>query len=186
MKKQYLIAMFCFLLICLLLPSTIDRLYDIGETNPIIVTPYTRSDMLSYAAAVIGLIISMIALFVAQSNEDPKFSVSHARTVNSNDESAVYIQVFNESNFDCHVMSIGLSNTSHNRHINISKPVTIPAKGCTEIIISARMAKKLYASIAENSRKGKVFYEIRLGVGKAYYLDSKDLSQYLVENTIGA
>lgn len=45
MKKKYIILLLVSGVICILLPLTIDLLFNIGEKHPIIVTRFSASDI---------------------------------------------------------------------------------------------------------------------------------------------
>ena len=65
MKKKYCILTIMLIILCIILPIAIEQLYILGETHPLIFTTYTASDILGYIATVIGLIISIVAIFLS-------------------------------------------------------------------------------------------------------------------------
>ena len=83
-------------------------LYDLGDICPLIVTPYEESDMLDYSAAVIGVVVSVTALIYSVIANAIRFRISHAVMFNENDEECVLIRIYNDSSYECDVLSVSI------------------------------------------------------------------------------
>ena len=181
MKKIYAIAVACFITISFALPFVIEVLYRIGKKHPLIIMGYSQGEILTYIAAVTGVLISMIAIFVSMSANEPKFKISYARTLDDNNQNAIFIQIFNDSNYDCNVLTFCFINKAHNHRINICKGFCVPARGYVEKVIETKELRKKYDCIA-SKEKGKVYIEISYGINRNWYLPTSDILLYLEED----
>ena len=167
------------MVLIILLPLIIMWLYDLGKEHPIIITPYTESNMLDYSAAVIGAAVGAIALIYSVVTNAIRFRIAHAVTFNENDEECVLIRIYNDSPYECELLSVSITNKLHNRsaHIIRSKPFVVKAKSAEEFPIPIEYVKKVLKCFSDEKEPNKLFYELRTGTGNTIYLIADNLIQ---------
>lgn len=180
MKRKYILILLLFLVICVLLPFIIDWAYPTCENLTIFVTPYSESDILGYCSTVLGLLISMIALFFALSSNDLRLRITHATTCSNEGNAAIYLEIHNDSNFDCTVNSVDLCNKKERYFAKIvsEPPFIIKAKNSSSFIIDEDKYKRIIVSIIKRNKSNKVSYCIRTTIKNEIFLTTKQLKQY--------
>lgn len=185
MKRKYFIFLVVLGAVCLLLPFFIEDLYDIGEKYPIITTRFSASDLLSYLSCVIGLFISMIAIILSLQTNDIDLQIKHAHTFSENDKEAIWMEIINNSAFECQIISVELADLK-NRHFHKifnSAPFTIKAKNSHIVVVEEEKIRKILSRINLN-KKNKIRYCIRTSLNKTLYLKSDELFKRLEETEI--
>ena len=180
-RKRTVILLFCAVFFCVGFPFLIEFLYDIGENHPIIITNYEQSDVLSYATTSIGLVISLIALYISIGTSVPDFSVRHALTENE-EGLAVYIELYNNSQHDYEIQGFELcSGGKRMSRVSISRcePFILKSKTCKVFEVSIERMKKYLQYVSKTNNAKNVKYEIALSIGKSIYIKTGDLSHYL-------
>lgn len=180
-KKYFLILAIAALIATLFIPFVIKWLYEIGKTFPLIVTPYTESDMLDYSATIISLAISVIALIQSIQVDDVRFRISHATTFDSNDQLCIQISIINDSSFECPVSSVSITNKKHNHsaHIVAAPPFNVNAKSSKDFDVPTERVKRVIALFQKEKHPDKLFYQLYLGTGERIYLRADELLQTL-------
>lgn len=184
MKKKYIIILTALGVICLLLPFVIDFLYDVGETHPICHTRYSASDILSYVATVIGLVISVIAIIFSLQNNELHIKIKHSHTFTKDDKEAIYYEIINNSLFDCKIISFELVNKKGKHYCKVfwKPPFNIKAKNSYYEIVDIESVRKHYESVAKSNPKGKVYYYIRTSLNQNLYLSVDGLLKCFEES----
>ena len=180
MKKKHVVIMLIMaILLILLLPLIIMWLYDLGDVYPIIQTPYSETDMLSYATAVIGAAVSATALIYSIVSNAMRFRITHAITCNEKDEECVLIRIYNDSPYECEILSVSLTNKLHNRsgHIVRGGAFSIRAKSGEEFPVTIDYARKVINGFSKEDVSNALFYELRLGTGSVAYINADKLLQ---------
>ena len=106
MKRKYIILLLSLGIICILLPFAIDFLFDIGEKHPIIITRFSASDILSYCSGVIGIFLSIVAIIMSLQTNDIDIKIKHAHTINDNNQESIWLEIVNNSVFECQITSV--------------------------------------------------------------------------------
>ncbi len=180
-RKRTAILLFCAAIFCVCFPFLIEFLYDIGENHPIIITNYEQSDILSYATTSIGLIISLIALYISVDAYIPNFSVRHA--ISENEEGiAVFIELYNNSPHDYEIQGFELCDKRKRMsHVSISNcaPFILKSKSCKAFFISVDRMKRYIKSVSKTNNAADTEYAIILSIGKSVYIKTGELSHYL-------
>ncbi len=181
MKKKHWIWIAVFVVLCILMPFLIEWLYRIGDSFPLIHTIYSASDVLGYVSGVIGLVISMVAIFLSLRAEEHDLGIRHAITVGKNNKEAIEIQIINNSTFDCNIDSVELCNKRQRIycHIISSPPFTVKAKGHTDFTVEAERIERLFQSMGMRQNRRKAKYCIRLSLNKSVYISAAELVRYL-------
>lgn len=184
MKKKYIIILTALGVICLLLPFVIDFLYDVGETHPICHTRYSASDILSYVATVIGLVISVIAIIFSLQNNELHIKIKHSHTFTKDDKEAIYYEIINDSLFDCKIISFELANNKgkHRCKVFWKPPFNIKAKNSYYEIVDIESVRKYYEMVAKSNPKGKVYYYIRTSLNQNLYVSVDGLLKCFEES----
>ena len=185
MKSKYYIFLVVLGIVCLLLPFLIEDLYDIGEKYPLIITRFSASDILSYFSCVIGLFISMIAIILSLQTNDIDLQIKHAHTFSENDKEAIWLEIINNSAFECQIISVDLADLK-NRHfykIFNSPPFSIKAKNSHIVVVEEEKIHKILSRINLN-KKNKIRYCIRTSLNKTVYLKTDELFKRLEETEI--
>ena len=120
MKRKHIAILIILGVVCLLLPFVIDLIYDVGETFPVCYTRYSASDVLSYIATVIGLMLSVIAIILSLQNNELHIKVKHSHTVTKDNKEGIYYEIINDSLFDCLYASIPIANRKSKCGISFS------------------------------------------------------------------
>lgn len=107
-KHIFMYTLICFIVGILLIPFIIGGLYIIGEKYPIIVLPFSPGEMLTYWATAFSLIISLIALFVALSANDPKIKIRRIASQIPDGSIVTGIEIINENEYPLLVSGVGL------------------------------------------------------------------------------
>ena len=174
MRKKNIIAIVIFAIIALVLPYVIEWVFQKRSgTN----APYTQSDILTYSATVLGVLISMVALLTAKNADQVRLKIKHSLTAKG-DEACIYIEICNDSNYDCEIEFLGFTNKLHNTHIRIVEDPSfiVKAKRCYDFTIEIQKLAKCAKFINTNNSR-KILYEIRLPY-KVIYLGTSDLFKY--------
>ncbi len=181
MKKKYCILTIALIIVCIILPIAIERLYILGETHPLIFTTYSASDILGYIATVIGLVISVVAIFLSLQTNEIQLSIKHAFTLNDNNKESLVIQICNNSVFDCNIDSVEICNKKQRRyaHIVSTPPFSISAKGHKDFVVEIDRIEKILNSLKLSKDKSKAKYCIRLSLNKTIYLNTNELIKNL-------
>ena len=184
MKKKYIIILIILSVICLFLPFVIDFIYDIGSMHPIVYTRYSASDILSYVATVIGLIISVIAIIMSLRNNELHIKIKHSHTCTKDDKEAIYYEIINDSLFDCRIISFELANKKGKHHCKVfwKPPFNVKAKNSYYEIVDIESVRKYYESVAKSNPKGKVYYYIRTSLNQNIYLSVDGLLKCFEES----
>lgn len=98
---------------------------------------------------------------------------------NENDEECVLIRIYNDSSYECDVLSVSITSKLHNRSARIikSKPFAVKAKSSEEFPVTVEYAKKVIGSFKNSENSGQLFYELRIGTGRVIYLKADNLIQ---------
>lgn len=107
-KRAFACAAIIFLLFVLLIPFIVSTLYEIGKTYPTIIWPFSPGEMLTYCVTVLGVAISLCALFVALSANDPKVKIERVVCRSSEGPYKEGISVINESQNEIVISEVGL------------------------------------------------------------------------------
>lgn len=178
MKKKHVIILLIFaILLTIFLPLIIMWLYKLGKVCPIIRTPYTESDMLSYATAVIGAVVSATALIYSVVTNAIRFRISHSLYINDENEECILIRIYNDSPYECELESVSITNKFHNHsaHIIRRQPFSVKAKSAEEFPVTIEQLKKVIERFDKDKDANKLFYELRVGTGNAVYIKAEDL-----------
>ena len=182
MKKNNLIAgLVLFAAVVILLPFLIMWMYELGEKYPIIKTPFSASDMLSYAASITGALTGLVALIYSIISNSPRFHISHATTCNERNEECVLISIINDSLFECEILSVSITNKEHNHraHIIRTGPFEIKAKTAKSFNVPSSQARKVIQLFKKERDIDRLFYELYLGTGGVAYLKADELLKTL-------
>lgn len=135
--------------------------------------------MLDYSAAVISAAVGAIALIYSVVTNAIRFRIAHAVTFNENDEECVLVRIYNDSPYECDLLSVSITNKQHNRsaHIIRSKPFAVKAKSAEEFPVPIEYVKKVFKGFINEKEPNKLFYELRTGTGNTIYLAADDLIQ---------
>ena len=141
--------------------------YDLGKTNPIIITPYTESDMLDYSTAVVSAMVAVLALIYSVVTNTMRFSISHAFTIDDNNKECILIRICNDSQFECKLQSVSITNKQNNRsaHIIRRKPFVVKGKSAKEFPVPITDIKKVLKHFTTEKSKNRLFYELRMETG---------------------
>lgn len=169
-----------FLLVCLGLPCLIELMYTVGESYPIIYTNYSQSDVLGYAASVIGLIVSVLAIMLSIQTNEVDIKITHALTMSDKGNEALLIEICNCCGFDCRINSVELCNKKERifTHIIKSPSFEVKGKSSAEFTVEVESIKQILSQIEKQGRKN-IKYCIILTGHKRLYLSPKDLYKYL-------
>lgn len=180
-RKRTSILLLCAVAFCIGIPFVIELLYDIGENHPIIVTDYEQSDILSYSATAIGLMVSLIALYISIDASVPNFTVRHA--ISETEEGiAVFIELYNNSPHDYEIQGFELcSGGKRMSRVSISRcePFILKSKSCKVFEVSIERMKKYLQYVSKTNNTKDVKYEIALSIGRSIHIKTGDLSHYL-------
>ncbi|MBQ8294814.1 MAG: hypothetical protein IJX87_00105 [Clostridia bacterium] len=184
MKRKYILILIILGIVCLLLPLAIEFIYDIGETHPIYYTRYSASDVLSYIATVIGLMLSVIAIMLSLQSNELQIKIKHSHTVTKDNKEGIYYEIINDSLFDCKIISFELANKKGKHHCKIfwKPPFNVKAKNSYYAIVDIESVKKHYESVAKSNPKGKVYYYIRTSTNHNLYLSVDGLLRCFKES----
>lgn len=168
-------------MLCVLLPLLVNWLYSVGEATPMIISYYNASDILSYIATTIGVIISMAAFFLSLNANEIDFDIKHAHTISEQNNDAIYIELSNNNNYECHVLSVEVCNLKDRvfSHIVSTPPFSIPAKGNVAFTVETDKIKKILSAVKKKRKDKDVKYCVRLSIGKNIYLKADELFKYL-------
>lgn len=114
-KRTVILLIIVYLLLIFTLPLLISVLYQIGNKNAIIETVYSPSDMLNYIITVIGLTISIVALFLALFQFVPRIKAARLTSFNAADTPHEVLRVYNEGTGAITIDGIGLSSISRKK-----------------------------------------------------------------------
>lgn len=180
-KKKFCVLLIVACLLAVALPFLIEWAYIIGEKYPLIITSYTASDMLSYVATVIGLMISIVALLISLHGNHAHIRIDHAITVNDNNETCIHFTVVNNSAFACVINSVSLFDKHTKRRVRIMPvpPFSIESKLSVGYDLPVKMIRRAINCIA-NGKKQKFVYEIRLNTNEVLLLETGKLFPYLL------
>lgn len=184
MKRKHISILIILGSVCLLLPFAIEFIYDIGETHPIYYTRYSASDVLSYIATVIGLILSVIAIMLSLQNNELQIKIKHSHAVTKDNKEGIYYEIINDSLFDCKIISFELANKKGKHHCKVfwKPPFNVKAKNSYYAIVDIESVKKHYESVAKSNPKGKVYYYIRTSTNHNLYLSVDGLLKCFEES----
>lgn len=196
-RRKFICCIIVFLICVLLMPFIIDWLYKVGETSPIIVLPFSPSDMLSYCAATLGIAISLLALFIALSENDPKIKIKPSTFIISGEPSQVGIEIINEGSNELQISDIGLISPKKikgQRLLYIFGPIEqypkrIPAFDTIKVGYAPSELHKKITDFKESieqhqSKMNKVIYYVRLSNGIYIEYKSKCDQIYLKETCV--
>ena len=180
-KRNLIIGLILFASVVILLPFLIMGLYRLGEKYPIIKTPFSESDMLSYAASITGALTGVVALIYSIVSNSPRFRVSHATTCDDQNEECVLISIINDSLFECEILSVSITNEEHNHRANIIRtgPFKVKAKTAKSFNVPSSQARKVIQLFRKGSNTDRLFYELHLGTGGVAYLKADELLKTL-------
>ena len=169
----------------IIIPVLVVWFYEIGEKYPVIITPYTESDMINYFAAAIGIIISVLAVIIGIGTNQVRLRMWHATTINDKGEVCVLIRVINDGVFDCDIAAVCISNKEHNHsaHLVSSPPFAVKAKSSVDLLVPT--SRIIYLLDLFKRRNEKVCYSLELSTGSRIYLDIKGLED-TVNNQINS
>ncbi len=184
MKKKYIILLLSLGAICVLLPFVVDILFDIGERYPIISTRFSASDILSYSSGVIGIILSLIAIIMSLQTNDINFKIKHAHTINDNNKESIWLEIVNNSVFECQITSVEFANLKSRHFCKVFRaaPFYIKAKDSHVEIIELEDIKKKLSYVVESKTKSKIYYCIRTSLNQTIYISTNDLYKCLEES----
>lgn len=183
MKKKYIVLLLSLGLICILLPLGIDVIFDIGEKYPIITTRFSASDILSYCSGVIGIFLSVIAIIMSIQTNDLDIKIKHSHTVNDNDQESIWLEIVNNSVFECQITSVEFANLKRRHFCKVFRaaPFYIKAKDSHVEIVELADIKKRLSYVIEGNKKSKIYYCIRTSLNQTIYLNTTDLHKCLEE-----
>ena len=186
MKRKYIILLLSLGIICILLPFAIDFLFDIGEKHPIIITRFSASDILSYCSGVIGIFLSIVAIIMSLQTNAIDIKIKHAHTINDNNQESIWLEIVNNSVFECQITSVEFANLKSRHFCKVfnAAPFYIKAKDSHTAIIEIGDIKKRLSCVTQDDKRRKVFYCIRTSLNQTIYLSTKDLHKCLEENEI--
>lgn len=184
MKRKHIAILIILGIVCLLLPFAIDFIYDVGETHPVYYTRYSASDVLSYIATVIGLMLSVIAIILSLQNNELHIKIKHSHTVTKDSKEAIYYEIINDSLFDCRIISFELANKKGKHHCKVfwKPPFNVKAKNSYYEIVDIENVRKYYELVAKSNPKGKVYYYIRTSLNQNIYLSVDGLLKCFEES----
>lgn len=134
MRLRY-VAMLCvFVLIASLMPFLVEFSYK--TDNPKIIWSYSQSDILNYSAAVIGIFIAMLALFLAIDENRVKIRFDIASTVDEDGDLCFEFRVINIGKTYCKIEQFGLS--------TMFRPIKVRIFGHTFLFYQARGQKRMH------------------------------------------
>ena len=184
MKRKHIAILIILGVVCLLLPFVIDLIYDVGETFPVCYTRYSASDVLSYIATVIGLMLSVIAIILSLQNNELHIKVKHSHTVTKDNKEGIYYEIINDSLFDCRIISFELVNKKGKHHCKVfwKPPFNVKAKNSYYETVDIESVRKYYELVAKSNPKGKVYYYIRTSLNQNIYLSVDGLLKCFEES----
>ena len=184
MKRKHILILIILGVVCLLLPFAIEFIYGVGETYPIYYTRYSASDVLSYIATVIGLMLSVIAIMLSLQNNELQIKIKHSHTITKDNKEGIYYEIINDSLFDCNIISFELANKKGKHHCKVfwKPPFNVKAKNSYYEIVDIESVKKHYESVAKSNPKGKVYYYILTSTNHNLYLSVDGLLKCFEES----
>lgn len=184
MKKKYIILLLVLGVICILLPLAIDILFDIGEKHPIIVTRFSASDILSYCSGVIGILLSVVAIIMSLQTNDIDIKITHAHTISDNNQESIWLEIVNNSVFECQITSIEFANLKSRHFCKVFRaaPFYIKAKDSHREIVELADIKKKLSYVVASNKKSKIYYCIRTSLNQTIYLSTADLYKCIKES----
>ena len=186
MKKKYIILLLVSGVICILLPLTIDLLFNIGEKHPIIVTRFSASDILSYCSGVIGIFLSVVAIIMSLQTNDIDIKIKHAHTVNDNNQESIWLEIVNNSVFECQITSVEFANLKSRHFCKVfhAAPFYIKAKDSHSEIVELADIKKKLSYVVKSNKKSRIYYCIRTSLNQTIYLSTADLYKCIKESEV--
>ena len=189
MKKNLIRVVASLLFLVLILPFFVEWLYDIGLSHPVIFTKYTQSEVLNYIATIIGLIVSIIALYFSLFQFAPQLEMKRLSIFCLDNQSPFEaLRITNKGTLPVNIVGINLCSSKkvNGRRMmfsSLSWPEGLPQKidagdsfdfslgdqKCLESII-AEFSKALQADGYENNR---VIFSIVLATGQHIIYRSK-------------
>jgi len=180
MKRRNLVFIISFVLLSFILPFAIEGLCAIVEKNQVITTTYTQSDILGYISSVLAFLLAMIAIFIDISNNDIKLTLDYGIKPKGQDRFA-RINIVNDSNIDCEIENICLTNTGK-RYVELFddfvSPFELKAKSGEPILIKVSELIEKIDEIKEGKYK---HFKIRicLTTGKDVDISDKKINKFI-------
>lgn len=195
MRLRYISLLIIFILISMFLPHLIEMSYN--TDNPIIIWSYSQADILNYLAAILGIIIALVALFLAIDENRVKLKFDIASTVDDDNDLCFIFKIINSSNVYCKIQQFGFS-TMHRpfeikmfgrtflfrrlkgqkrKHLVLSPPFELQPNECHDIFIKYKVAKQKIEQIYHANEKIELFVSF---VNRKHYCKTANVIRQLI------
>jgi hypothetical protein len=198
MRLRYFLLLAIFVLICIFLPHLVESAYN--TNNPIIIWSYTQSDILNYSAAVLGVIIALVALFLVIDENSIKIRFDISSTVDDENDLCFIFRVINESKVYVKVEQFGFSQLynpikmkifcrtflfrrlrgQQRMHLPIEPPFELQPNECYDIQLKYRRVKSEIEQLYPKDEKIVLF--VSFVTWKHYYKHANEIRQLLKNN----
>ncbi len=175
MRFRYLVMLGAFILIVIFLPFFVEVSYNVE--CPIIIWSFSQSDILNYSSAVIGVIIAMLALFLAIDENRVKIKFDIANTVDDDGDLCFLFRTINSSKVYCKVEQFGLScmykpikvklfthmflfhrlKGQKRMHVVLSPPFELQPNECHKVIVKYKEIKSKIEQLYDRNEKIELF-----------------------------